>query len=170
MLQGNLTGPTGAAGSDGADGVDISASFAESYGPASNQTIGAAAPGTILDLDVSLNEEPAADWSVSATGVWTYTGTDTITVMVMVSGIYDTSGAHATITQSIEKNGTVITGSSLSKGLQNAVRREKQIVSNAITTLATNDTLQGRGLSALLVGATVLLFRASGHMTILRIK
>lgn len=167
VLVANITGPQGPQGDPG---VDISASYAQSTGPvSSNQSIGAVGDGTTLDVDLSIQEEPAADWSLSTAGVWTWDGGENATFLVLVRGIYLMSGNSGNITQSLQKNGSgSITGSTCSRGFASGERA--MLYSQIIVDLADGDTIQVKALAAYLAGASAVLERGQGNIVIVRVK
>lgn len=163
----NITGPQGPQGDPG---EDISASYAFSAGPgAAAQVLSAVGDGSTLDLDVSLQEEPAASWSLSTAGVWTWDGGETAVFLIILKGIYTMTGNSGNIAQSLQKNGSgSIAGSNSSRGF--ATGEIATLLSQAIVSLDDGDTIQGKALATLLVGASASLLRGSGSMTIVRIK
>jgi hypothetical protein len=170
VLVANITGPAGADGADGADGVDISASYASSFGPAAaDQTISASGDGSVLDLDTSAQAEPGASWNLTGAGRWDWEGGEDATFLVIVKGIYQMSGNTGILTQSLQKGASgSVSGSISSRDFADG--EIATLVSHCIVDLSDGNALKARCVATYGAGATAVLLRGQGTITIVRIK
>jgi len=104
-------GKDGADGAAGADGANYTTSHLMTFGPLANQSIS----GTFITVDTDwvLVEEPAADWTVSATGEITWENVEDATFLCTWScGYTETGGTNNYVAElNMELNSVALLGS-----------------------------------------------------------
>ena len=159
-------GDAGADGADGADATNFTTTHAYSIGPAADQTLSATA--ITVDVDNSRAAEPAASWSLSADGEWTWNGGVTATFLITWNIMFrETAGSSTTLAKMwLQVGGSTVVGTTLfhTVPVGGFITNTNQAIVDVADTEVIRLRTNGSG-----IGTTVV-FRGGSNITLTRLK